>query len=151
MINGLLIVDKDDRLVFELTPVMEDALLGHKQLFEAMTSHSVVLIGKTAFSSTFKNQKLHPTSRCFVDKPIEELISKFPLTPIIVVGNKTVMKYFDRLGSLTVIKYNSPGANGRGRKFIAPNAPSRVLAACGTYDVIHYDLHKAPAEPELVN
>jgi hypothetical protein len=142
MITGLMVLDSDDHVVFEPNPNMLDPVLGHTSLLEDLSEQAIILYGKSTYQQNLC--KLHPEAKVYVGESLEEIKAKHPLTSVIVVGNKTVLRNIDEINNLMVIKYRSQGINPGKETFHAPEQQPVSTTKLVNYDILTYRLNNEP-------
>jgi hypothetical protein len=109
-----------------------------------MTRGANVICGRTMYVANGLTHSIEelmaPNAKLFVDVEVAD-VRKIDLKPIIIIGNKTILKNWGLLSGVMIIKYNSLGINPSSavldRSF---QAPSRVIAELPCYSIVYYDM-----------
>jgi hypothetical protein len=141
MITGLMVLDKDGHVFFEPNKFMLHQVLGHTSLVEEMSEKNVVLYGKSSYYLIHGTRVHHDSSKVFIGEELEEVEKKHPFSSIIIMGNKTILRYLDKIDTLMVVKYRSAGINPEPDTFELPDDPVSICKLIN-YDIFTYRLNK---------
>ncbi len=144
MITGLMVLDCDDNIIFKPNQFMLNRIMGHAPLIEEISAKSVVLYGKSSFDYIYNEHPIHhDSSTVYVGDDLEKVEAAHPFTSVVIIGNKTIIKYLDRIDQLMIIKYKSKGLNPEeNEKFILPPQKPLSIAMLINYDIYTYRLHR---------
>lgn len=143
MITGLLIVDDEDNVYFDLPSVVRTKSLSHYEYFKGISEDHVVLYGRTAWLS---RDEAPPGKGAIpiVNKTIAECQRKYPYRPILLVGNHKVIRNLKYLQTIIVVKYHIHGnalETCPNTKWIEPDcADKRLIAMNPWYTITQYNM-----------
>jgi hypothetical protein len=145
LITGLLIVDNEDNVYFDLPSVVTSKKLSHYEYFKGISEEHVVLYGRTAWKS-LEEYSPHETAVVEVNKTLAEVQRKYPYRPILVVGNHKIIRNLKYLDRVIIVKYHIKGSiidTCPNTKWIEPDcAAKRQITLNPWYTITQCDLEK---------
>lgn len=148
MITGLLIVDDEDNVYFDLPSVVSNKPLSHYEFFKGISEDCVVLYGRTAWQG-LKEWAPHNTAIPLVNKTLTDVQRLFPFRPVLLVGNHKVLRNFKYLDEVIVVKYHVKGdaiETCPNTKWIEPDCSDKRLVSMNPwYTITQFKLDKCKA------
>lgn len=145
MITGLLIVDDEDNVYFDLPTVVRSKALSHYEFFRGISEDHVVLYGRTAWQG-HKDWAPHKTAIPVVNKTISQLRREYPYRSLLLVGNHKVIRNLKYVDDVIVVKYHVKGnalETCPNTKWIEPDCANKRLVAMNPwYTITHYKMDK---------